>query len=49
MQVHHRLALTDSYSTACTPVDGSLRPDGTRPGLGLELRKTDAERYRVAR
>jgi L-alanine-DL-glutamate epimerase-like enolase superfamily enzyme len=29
------------------PVDGLLRPDPARPGLGLEFRETDAERYRV--
>ena len=27
------------------PVDGVLRPDLTRPGNGLELRRADAERY----
>lgn len=28
------------------PKDGALRPSG-RPGLGWELRRADAERYRV--
>src|SRR5919199_403136 len=28
-----------------TPEGGDLRPDGSRPGLGLELKRTDAERY----
>ena len=27
------------------PVDGMLRPDPTRPGLGLELKRADASRY----
>ncbi len=30
-----------------TLVDGTLRPDPTRPGLGLELKRPDAERWRV--
>ncbi|HUY99196.1 MAG TPA: enolase C-terminal domain-like protein [Thermomicrobiaceae bacterium] len=29
------------------PVDGALRPDLTRPGMGLELKRADAERYTV--
>lgn len=29
------------------PEAGWLRPDLTRPGLGIELRRQDAERYRV--
>jgi L-alanine-DL-glutamate epimerase-like enolase superfamily enzyme len=27
--------------------DGLLRPDPDRPGLGLDLKRADAERYRV--
>jgi len=30
------------------PTGGVLRPDLTRPGLGLELKRSDAEAYRVA-
>jgi L-alanine-DL-glutamate epimerase-like enolase superfamily enzyme len=30
------------------PESGSLRPDLSAPGLGVELRRADAERYRVA-
>lgn len=30
------------------PEDGQLRPDEGRPGLGLELREADAERFRVS-
>lgn len=29
------------------PIDGSLRPDVSRPGLGLELRESEAARYAV--
>ncbi|HET7583460.1 MAG TPA: enolase C-terminal domain-like protein [Gemmatimonadaceae bacterium] len=32
---------------APVPVDGLLAPDRSRPGNGLELRRADAERYRV--
>ncbi len=28
-------------------VDGCLRPDPTRPGLGLDLKRQDAERFRI--
>jgi L-alanine-DL-glutamate epimerase-like enolase superfamily enzyme len=28
------------------PVDGALHPDPGRPGLGIELKRADAERYR---
>jgi hypothetical protein len=27
------------------PVEGCLHPDPSRPGLGLELKRADAERY----
>jgi L-alanine-DL-glutamate epimerase-like enolase superfamily enzyme len=30
------------------PVQGALRPDLSRPGMGLELRRADAERYLVS-
>jgi hypothetical protein len=29
------------------PRDGVLRPDRSRPGLGLELKAADAQRFRV--
>lgn len=29
------------------PVDGTLSPDRSRPGIGLELKEQDAEEYRV--
>lgn len=28
------------------PEDGALRPDPDRPGLGIELKRSDAERFR---
>jgi L-alanine-DL-glutamate epimerase-like enolase superfamily enzyme len=27
------------------PVDGAFQPDLSRPGLGLEIKRTEAERY----
>jgi L-alanine-DL-glutamate epimerase-like enolase superfamily enzyme len=30
------------------PTGGALRPDRSRPGLGLELKRSDADRFRVA-
>lgn len=30
------------------PEEGLMTPDRTRPGLGIELRRADAERYRVS-
>jgi hypothetical protein len=29
------------------PTGGELRPDADRPGCGLELRRGDAERFRI--
>lgn len=29
------------------PVGGALRPDQSRPGIGLEFRREDAEQFRV--
>ncbi len=36
------------FDGVLAPIHGSLRPAEDRPGLGLTLRRTDAERYRVA-
>jgi L-alanine-DL-glutamate epimerase-like enolase superfamily enzyme len=33
------------FEGAPEPVDGRLRPDLSRPGLGLELKRSDAARY----
>ena len=33
------------FDGAVSPQDGELRPDATRPGIGLELRRRDADRY----
>jgi hypothetical protein len=30
-----------------TPVDGELRPDLSRPGMGIELKRSDAARFAV--
>jgi L-alanine-DL-glutamate epimerase-like enolase superfamily enzyme len=35
------------FEGALTPVDGALHPDRSRPGLGLEFKRPDAERYAV--
>jgi len=35
------------FDGAPEPVGGYLRPDPTRPGLGLEPRRPDAERWRI--
>jgi L-alanine-DL-glutamate epimerase-like enolase superfamily enzyme len=35
------------FDGAPEPVDGALHPDRSRPGLGLELKRADAERYLV--
>lgn len=36
------------FDGALAPVDGRLRPDRARPGLGLELKRVDGRRYLVA-
>jgi L-alanine-DL-glutamate epimerase-like enolase superfamily enzyme len=33
------------FDGAATAVDGRLRPDRSRPGLGIELKRRDAERF----
>jgi hypothetical protein len=35
------------FDGALDPVDGELRPDLSRPGMGLELKLQDAAPYRV--
>jgi hypothetical protein len=35
------------FDGAPVPVQGRLYPDLSRPGLGLELKRVDAERYAV--
>lgn len=34
------------FDGALSPKNGALQPDLSRPGLGLELKRSDAERYR---
>jgi L-alanine-DL-glutamate epimerase-like enolase superfamily enzyme len=36
------------FDGALTPRDGALRPDLSRPGMGLELKRADASRYECA-
>lgn len=36
------------FDGALEPVHGELRPDPARPGLGLELKQADADRWKVA-
>jgi L-alanine-DL-glutamate epimerase-like enolase superfamily enzyme len=36
------------FDGALKPVAGALRPDPSRPGMGLEFKHKDAERYRVS-
>jgi len=36
------------FDGTVTPHDGLLTPDRSRPGLGLELKRADAERYEVS-
>jgi L-alanine-DL-glutamate epimerase-like enolase superfamily enzyme len=35
------------FEGTLTPIDGALHPDRGRPGLGLEFKRADAERYAV--
>jgi L-alanine-DL-glutamate epimerase-like enolase superfamily enzyme len=35
------------FEGALKPVNGSLRPDPSRPGLGLEFKRQDAEKWKV--
>jgi hypothetical protein len=35
------------FAAVLTPVDGVLRPDPSRPGLGLEFKRQDAGRHAV--
>lgn len=41
----HARIETMLFEGALTPVDGSLRPDRERPGLGVELKRADAAKY----
>ena len=35
------------FDGALSPVDGALRPDLSRPGMGLEFKRQDAARFAV--
>jgi L-alanine-DL-glutamate epimerase-like enolase superfamily enzyme len=43
----HARAETLLFDGVLVPRDGALWPDRERPGLGIELKRTDAERFRV--
>lgn len=43
---HHRIE-TELFEGAISPLGGSLRPDRSNPGHGLELRSKDAEQFRI--
>ena len=46
---HDHVRIEDMlFEGTLSPEGGALRPDHERPGLGLELKRADAERYRVA-
>ena len=36
------------FDGVLTPRGGKLIPDASRPGLGIEFKRADAERFRVA-
>jgi hypothetical protein len=33
------------FDGALTPVNGALHPDLSRPGLGLDIKRADAQRF----
>ena len=35
------------FDGALTPIHGTLRPDLLRPGMGIDLKRSDATRYAV--
>jgi hypothetical protein len=35
------------FDGAVSPVDGLLHPDLTRPGIGLDFKRKDAEQFAV--
>jgi hypothetical protein len=35
------------FDGVLTPVEGALRPDLTRPGMGLEFKRADAKRFAI--
>lgn len=44
VRIEHRL-----FDGALSPREGALHPDGSRPGLGIEFKRQDAEPYLVYR
>jgi hypothetical protein len=35
------------FDGALTPINGALHPDLSRPGMGLELKRSEAAKYAV--
>jgi L-alanine-DL-glutamate epimerase-like enolase superfamily enzyme len=35
------------FDGVLTPINGALRPDVSRPGMGLQFKRADAEKYAV--
>jgi len=35
------------FEGTLSPIGGDLQPDLSRPGLGIEFKRKDAEKYRV--
>ena len=48
LEYFHDHALVDRllFDGVLDPTGGVLRPDGSRPGMGMDLKRTDAERFR---
>jgi len=44
----HARIETMLFDGALAPVHGALQPDRTRPGFGLDLKRQDAEKWRVS-
>jgi hypothetical protein len=36
------------FDGAITAVNGNLKPDLSRPGLGLDLKRSDAEKFQIS-
>ena len=43
----HARIETMLFDGATSPVGGVLRPDASRPGMGLEFKHKDAERFKI--
>jgi len=46
LRVHDHVRIEQMlFDGAVSPIGGALEPDASRPGLGLEWKSRDAERY----